>query len=114
MNDITTIGLDTAKSVFQVQGVDTKGETVLRRELKRRQMLAFFAKLPAAPCRDRSVWRTTLLVTRTQENRTYFAADLTPLRQTVCKEPGERRNGCRGDMRGSHKAEHALRANQDQ
>ena len=45
MKDITTIGLDTAKSVFQVHGVDTKGETILRRQLKRRQVLAFFAKL---------------------------------------------------------------------
>ena len=48
MNDITTIGLDTAKSVFQVHGVDAHGEVVLRRKLKRRQVLAFFAKLP--PC----------------------------------------------------------------
>jgi len=48
MNDITTIGLDTAKSVFQVHGVDADGEVVLRRQLKRRQVLAFFAKLP--PC----------------------------------------------------------------
>ncbi|MDH4012308.1 MAG: IS110 family transposase, partial [Desulfobacterales bacterium] len=46
MNDITTIGLDTAKSVFQVHGVDAHGEVVLRRKLKRRQVLAFFAKLP--------------------------------------------------------------------
>ena len=48
MNDITTIGLDTAKSVFQVHGVDAIGEVALRRQLKRRQVLAFFAKLP--PC----------------------------------------------------------------
>ena len=48
MNDITTIGLDTAKSVFQVHGVDADGEVVLRRQLKRRQVLAFFAKL--RPC----------------------------------------------------------------
>ena len=45
MNDITTIGLDTAKSVFQVHGVDADCEVVLRRQLKRRQVLAFFAKL---------------------------------------------------------------------
>jgi transposase len=47
-NDITTIGLDTAKSVFQVHGVDSDCEVVLRRQLKRRQVLAFFAKL--RPC----------------------------------------------------------------
>mgnify|MGYP000057444966 CR=1 FL=1 len=48
MTDITTIGLDTAKSVFQVHGVDADGKVIVRRQLKRRQVLAFFAKLP--PC----------------------------------------------------------------
>jgi transposase len=45
---ITTIGLDVAKSVFQVHGVDAGGQVVLRRQLKRRYVLAFFQKLP--PC----------------------------------------------------------------
>ena len=48
MQAITTIGLDIAKSVFQVHGVDTKGNVVLRRQIKRRYVLAFFQKLP--PC----------------------------------------------------------------
>jgi hypothetical protein len=48
MQAITTIGLDIAKSVFQVHGVDAEGNVVLRRQLKRRYMLAFFQKLP--PC----------------------------------------------------------------
>jgi transposase len=43
-----TIGLDIAKSVFQVHGVDASGEVVIRRQLKRRYVLAFFEKLP--PC----------------------------------------------------------------
>ena len=45
---ITTIGLDIAKSVFQVHGVDARGSAVVRRQLKRRYVLAFFKKLP--PC----------------------------------------------------------------
>src|ERR1700737_1311220 len=48
MQTITTIGFDIAKSVFQVHGVDTAGEVVIRRQLKRRYVLAFFEKLP--PC----------------------------------------------------------------
>src|SRR3974377_1426275 len=48
MQAITTIGLDIAKSVFQVHGVDANGQVVLRRQLKRRYVLAFFEKL--APC----------------------------------------------------------------
>ena len=48
MQTISTIGLDIAKSVFQVHGVDAAGQVVVRRQLKRRLVLAFFAKLP--PC----------------------------------------------------------------
>jgi transposase len=48
MPAITTIGLDIAKSVFQAHGVDVEGNVVLRRQLKRRYVLAFFQKLP--PC----------------------------------------------------------------
>jgi transposase len=48
MQMITTIGLDIAKSVFQVHGVDAAGEVVIRRQLKRRYVLSFFEKLP--PC----------------------------------------------------------------
>jgi transposase len=48
MQTITTIGLDIAKSVFQVHGVDAAGAVVIRRQLKRRSVLAFFQKLP--PC----------------------------------------------------------------
>jgi transposase len=48
MQTITTIGLDIAKSVFQVHGVDAAGQVVVRRQLKRRYVLTFFQKLP--PC----------------------------------------------------------------
>ena len=48
MQTITTIGFDIAKSVFQVHCVDAEGKVILRRQLKRRYVLAFFQKLP--PC----------------------------------------------------------------
>ena len=48
MQTVSTIGLDIAKSVFQVHGVDADGLVVVRRQLKRRYVLAFFEKL--APC----------------------------------------------------------------
>jgi transposase len=48
MQSISTIGLDIAKSVFQVHVADAAGQVVLRRQLKRRHVLAFFQKLP--PC----------------------------------------------------------------
>src|ERR1700745_20106 len=48
MQSISTIGLDIAKSVFKVHGVDAAAQILLRRQLKRRYVLAFFQKLP--PC----------------------------------------------------------------
>ncbi len=45
--EITTIGLDLAKSIFQVHGVDASGQVVVRRSLRRAQMLPFFARLPS-------------------------------------------------------------------
>jgi transposase len=48
MQAVTTIGLDIAKSVFQVHGIDAEGSVIVRRQLKRRYVLAFFQKLP--PC----------------------------------------------------------------
>lgn len=48
MEEVTTVGLDIAKSVFQVHGVDPVGAVVVRRRLTRARLLPFFAKL--RPC----------------------------------------------------------------
>ena len=48
MQTVTTIGLDIAKSVFPVHGVDAEGNVLIRRQLKRRYVLAFFEKLRCA------------------------------------------------------------------
>jgi transposase len=45
---ITTVGIDLAKNVFQVHGVDEQGKAVLRKQLKRKDVLSFFANLQ--PC----------------------------------------------------------------
>src|SRR5262249_9624652 len=46
MSEITTIGLDLAKHVFQVHGIDAQSTTVLRKRLRRGQVLAFFSRIP--------------------------------------------------------------------
>jgi hypothetical protein len=43
--EITTIGLDLTKSIFQVHGIDASGQVVVRKSLRRAQMLPFFARL---------------------------------------------------------------------
>ncbi len=57
MTEITTVGVDLAKSVFQIHGVDAEGSVVLRRQLRRNQMLEFFQRLGLCctnPVRDSS------------------------------------------------------------
>src|SRR5262249_25969098 len=46
MSEVTPIGLDLAKHVFQVHGIDAQGATVLRKRLRRGQVLAFFSRIP--------------------------------------------------------------------
>src|SRR4051812_35514860 len=48
MEEVSTIGLDLAKSVFQVHGIDAAGRVVVRRQLRRGEVLVFFARL--RPC----------------------------------------------------------------
>ena len=48
MQTVSPIGLNIAKSLFQVHGIDAAGQVAIRRQLKRRHLLTFFEKLP--PC----------------------------------------------------------------
>ena len=48
MSEITTVGLDLAKNVFQAHGADGFGRAVLRKKLRRDQVLDYFGRLP--PC----------------------------------------------------------------
>ena len=49
MTEITTIGLDLAKSVFQVHAIDATGTVVIRRQIRRAQMMLFFSRLAPVP-----------------------------------------------------------------
>ena len=74
MQTITTIGLDIAKSVFQVHGVDAGGQVIVRRQLKRRYVLTFFQKL--SPCLvGRSLRVVAPLVARTPGTGSHRAVD---------------------------------------
>jgi transposase len=78
---ITTIGLDIAKSVFQVHGVDNDGKVVIRRQLKRRYVLAFFEKLQL--CLVGIECLVTPLVTRAAGTWPYGAANAAGLREAL-------------------------------
>jgi transposase len=47
MSEIITVGLDLAKNVFQAHGADASGRAVLRKKLRRDQVLEFFGRLPS-------------------------------------------------------------------
>jgi transposase len=47
MSEITTVGLDLAENVFQIHGADGAGRAVLRKKLRRAQVLEFFSQLPS-------------------------------------------------------------------
>lgn len=78
MEEVVTIGLDIAKSVFQVHGVNSNGDAVLRRQLKRARMLPFFAKLP--PC---------LIGIEACNNSHYWARELSALGHDVKLMPAQ-------------------------
>ena len=64
MKDVSTIGLDLAKNVFQVHGVDGSGKTVLRRQLEARAGFALFQEAIAASGGYRGLCHVALLGTR--------------------------------------------------
>jgi transposase len=86
MQAVKTIGLDIAKSVFQVHGVDAEGQVAIRRKLKRRYVLAFFQKVPSClvGCDIAS------LVARTAGAWAYGAADAAGLREALRQAAEER------------------------
>ena len=69
MGIATTIGLDIAKSVFQVHGVDAAGEVVIRRKLTRGRVLGFFEEAAPMSRRDRGMQLLALLGERAHGTR---------------------------------------------
>src|SRR6476661_5204909 len=81
---VTTIGLDIAKNVFQVHGIDAAEKVVVRKQLRRRQLLEFFKALPAC-----------LVGMEACATAHYWARELTKLGHPVRLMPGEGREGLR-------------------
>ena len=67
MSEVTTIGLDLAKNVFEVHGVDAAGAVVVRRSLRRRRVLALFCQAAALSGRDGGVRDGALLGARNHQ-----------------------------------------------
>jgi transposase len=66
MEDVAVVGVDLAKSVFQVHGIDARGQVVLRKRLSRAKLLSFFEKLPRClvgmeTCASANYWARELI-----------------------------------------------------
>src|SRR5690348_9875736 len=59
VNNVTTLGIDLAKTVFQLQGIDARGHVLIRKQVRRGELLATIARLP--PCLQ--VWRLVRVLT---------------------------------------------------
>jgi transposase len=90
MQAITIIGLDIARSVFQVHGVDAEGNFVIRRQLKRRYVLAFLQKPP--PC---------LIGIEACASSHYWSRELQGLGHTVRRSQQPKKVSQFADKRGS-------------
>ena len=108
MQTVTTIGLDIAKSIFQVHGVDAAGQVVVRRQLKRRYVLAFFEKLPPCligieACASSHHWSRELQA-RGHKVRLMPPAYVRPYVKRQKNDAARRR----GHLRSSHQGKHAV------
>ena len=119
MDQPITIGLDLAKSVFQLHGVDAEGRAVVRRQLRRSQLLGFFERLGPClvgmeACSGAHHWARELgalghevrlmppAYVKPYIKRGKTDGETGPWPQMRPRKPVER---CRGDLRGSHATE---------
>jgi hypothetical protein len=102
---VTTLGIDLAKTVLQVHGVDQHGKGMLKKQLKRAQMAPFFINLPLC-----------LVGIEACGSAHHWARKLQAIGHTVRfsrQDKQERRGRCGGDVRSCRAPEHALCAYQN-
>jgi transposase len=110
---LTTVGIDLAKSVFQVHGVDERGNTVLRKQLRRNQVLAFFARqgrclIGMEACAGAHYWARGL-TTLGHEVRLMAPQFVKPYVKANKTDAAD----AESNLRSGDTAEHAVRADQE-
>ena len=96
MQQVTTVGLDLAKNLFQVHGADAQGRPVLKRRLAREKVLEFFANLPPClvgleACAAAHYWAREL-----SQARPHGPADAAAVRPALREDEQARRGRRRG------------------
>ena len=86
MTQMTTIGLDLAKSVFQVHGIDERGKVRVRKQLRRKEERGFFSQLAPLSSGAGSVWECPLLGTGVGGVGPYGEVNIPAVCEAVCEE----------------------------
>ena len=113
MTKISMIGLDLAKNVFQVHGIDEFGNVVLRKQLRRSQVEAFFGKLPPVivgieACGSAHYWGRVL------EKLGHEVRMMSPgLCEGLLEAQQDRRARRGSDLRGDEPTDDAVRASEE-
>ena len=108
MNQVSTVGLDLAKYIFQLHGADSAGAVVFRKKLRRGQLLRVPGHAAALHGGHGGLWQRPLLGARDRQARPHGEADRAGVREAVRQAPEERHGRCRGDLRGRPAPDHAL------
>src|SRR5215813_11002097 len=108
MGEVSTIGLDIAKSIFQIHGVDVDGAVVIRKRISRAKLLEFFATLPACligieACPSAHYWSRRL-------EALGHAVRLMPPSYVKAQQKRRQRRG--RNLRGGHAAVDAICGNE--
>ena len=109
MGDVSTIGLDTAKRVFQLHGADPTGLAVVRKKLPRDRVLQFLSSQPRCVVALEACGGLASLGPGDCQTRPRSAPDPSQIRQALCQTP--QKNDacrCRSYMRGSTAPKYAL------
>ena len=109
MKEVSIIGVDLAKQVFQLHGATSEGEAVFRKKLSRKQFLAFMQSHAGGHRCNGGLCDRSPLGAHIVGPRTRCAPNRPEVRQAVCKEPEKRHGGCRGYRRGRQPADYAFR-----
>src|SRR5947209_14737189 len=112
MQAVTTIGLDIAKSVFQIPEL-TRQECNRSSSAQAPVRFAILSEAAAVPHRHRSLRFVASLVARAQSAGAYGAFDAAGLREALRQAAEERCCRRRGYLRGGHQGKHAVRRDQD-
>ena len=89
MQTVTTIGLDIAKSVFQIHGVDANSQMIIRRQLKAALCPGVLSETTTMPGRHRGLRLVAPLVARTPGTWSHRAVDAAGLREALCQTAKE-------------------------